>query len=472
MSRSNSRRSGRRNLSLVPSPSSSFDKPTTTLTVEATPVLSTAVPRPRKNSKPPSLLRSGMLYALRLGILGLGLGVAAGTVLTTFTPTRFLSSQASALKGDGKSSVSVNNSQTGLKPQAILAMVVNSANSHSSASLPSTATLPATTTFQTTEEMTALKQKLMTLVAKAKPKIIPQAYFVDLDNGKYVNLDADTPIAAASTIKIPVAIAFFQDVDAGKIKLDEVLPIGKDVIASGSGDMQYQQGQKSFTALETVTKMIAISDNTATNMIIKRLGGKAAVNQRIQQWGLSNTVIHNALPDLEGTNTTSPHDLSQALLKVNQGELLSLKSRDRLLGIMQQTKTRTLLPQGLEPGAIIAHKTGDIGTVLGDAGIIDMPNGKRYIGVVMAKRPFNDNDARILIQDMSRTAYQHLKATTPSGISTVTNQAKVPPVTTKVNPPTLAEQQPATALQNTTPQPISKPFTKSPSELKPTPANP
>jgi beta-lactamase class A len=276
---------------------------------------------------------------------------------------------------------------------------------------------------------------------------------VDLDNGKYVNLDADTPIAAASTIKIPVAIAFFQDVDAGKIKLDEVLPIGKDVIASGSGDMQYQQGQKSFTALETVTKMIAISDNTATNMIIKRLGGKAAVNQRIQQWGLSNTVIHNALPDLEGTNTTSPHDLSQALLKVNQGELLSLKSRDRLLGIMQQTKTRTLLPQGLEPGAIIAHKTGDIGTVLGDAGIIDMPNGKRYIGVVMAKRPFNDNDARILIQNMSRTAYQHLKATTPSGISSATTQANVPSVTTKVKP-------------------TSKPSTKSPAELKPTSANP
>jgi hypothetical protein len=90
----------------------------------------------------------------------------------------------------------------------------------------------------------------------------------------------------------------------------------------------------------------------------------------------------------------------------------------------------------------------------------------------MVKRPFNDNNARLLIQDMSRTTYQHLKATTPSGISTVTTQAKVPPVTTKVNPPTLAEQQPATAPQNTTPQPISKPLTKSPSELKPTPANP
>jgi beta-lactamase class A len=411
-----------------------------------------------------------MLYALRLGILGMGLGVMAGTALTTFTPTRLLSSQASALKENKDSDQDLNLSsqeaKVGIKPQAVLAMVINS--DHSRQSVASVSPLP-TKTFQTTEEMTALKQKLEALAAKAKPKVIPQAYFVDLDNGKYVNLDADTPIAAASTIKIPVAIAFFQDVDAGKIKLDELLPIGKDVVASGSGDMQYQQGHKAFTALETVTKMITNSDNTATNMIVKRLGGKAEVNKRIQQWGLSQTVIQNTLPDLEGTNTTSPHDLAQALLKINQGELLSLKSRDRLLGIMQHTKTQTLLPQGLEPGAIIAHKTGDIGTVLGDAGIIDMPNGKRYIGVVMAKRPYNDSTARILIQDMSRTTYQHLKATTPPALSRVTTQAKAAPVAPKVKPQNPAELSPPSA---SSPQLTLKSPTKAKSAQQPVATNP
>lgn len=76
---------------------------------------------------------------------------------------------------------------------------------------------------------------------------------------------------------------------------------------------------------------------------------------------------------------------------------------------MRRTKTQTLLPQGLENNAIIAHKTGDIGTVLGDAGIIDMPTGKRYIGAVLVKRPHNDYSARTLIQEISRTAYQHFK---------------------------------------------------------------
>jgi beta-lactamase class A len=64
----------------------------------------------------------------------------------------------------------------------------------------------------------------------------------------------------------------------------------------------------------------------------------------------------------------------------------------------------------LESGAIISHKTGDIKSVLGDAGIIDMPNGKRYIATVLVKRPDNDPLAKEFIQQMSKTAYQYFKS--------------------------------------------------------------
>jgi beta-lactamase class A len=90
---------------------------------------------------------------------------------------------------------------------------------------------------------------------------------------------------------------------------------------------------------------------------------------------------------------------------------------------MQGTVTNTLLPAGLEKGAIIAHKTGDIGTTLGDAGIIDMPNGKRYIMAVMVKRPHNDENGRKLIQEISREVYQHFKWSTPNS----THRAKTEP---------------------------------------------
>jgi beta-lactamase class A len=153
--------------------------------------------------------------------------------------------------------------------------------------------------------------------------------------------------------------------------------------------------------------MIAISDNTATNMIIKRLGGIEKLNQRFEDWGLRATTIRNPLPDLEGTNTTSPKDLATLMGAVDRGELMSLRSRDRLLEIMRQTVTNTLLTPGLGKGATIAHKTGDIGSLVGDIGLIDMPSGKRYIAAVMVKRKHNDRNAQELIRQMSKITYQY-----------------------------------------------------------------
>jgi beta-lactamase class A len=240
---------------------------------------------------------------------------------------------------------------------------------------------------------------------------------------------------------VPILVAFFQDVDAGKIRLDEPLTLEKDLIGSGSGDLQYKKPGTKYTALEVATKMIAISDNTATNMLIQRLGGAEALNQRFQSWGLTTTVIHNALPDLEGTNTTSPKELATVMGMVNQGNVVSVPSRDRILHIMQQTVTNSLLPRGLGKGANIAHKTGDIGSLIADIGLIDMPTGKRYIAAVMVQRPHNDASAPELIRQISRAAYQHFNrpaippssTEAPSGIS-----SPIPKPVTAGNPTTFA----------------------------------
>ena len=257
-------------------------------------------------------------------------------------------------------------------------------------------------------EDSALKEKLKTLEAKY-PGLELSAFFVDLDNGVYVNSNGIKAFPAASTIKVPVLVAFLEDVDAGKIYLDEKLKVTEKNKVSGSGGMQYQGLNREYSAIYTATEMIISSDNTATEMIIERLGGKDKLNERFKEWGLENTEINNLLPDLEGTNITSARDLSILMAKINEGQLLSLRSRDRLMDIMTRTKTRTLLPQGLESGAMIAHKTGDIGKMLGDTGIIDMPIGKRYVGTVLVMRPYNDVKGRLLIQDVSRTVYQHFK---------------------------------------------------------------
>jgi beta-lactamase class A len=248
------------------------------------------------------------------------------------------------------------------------------------------------------KEITTLKSQLEQL-ATQYPDLQPELFFVDLDTKGFVSINSKLALPAASTIKLPILVAFFQ----------EELIMSKDVIAGGSGGMQYEPPNSKFSALETAEQMMTISDNTATNMLIKRLGGMEQLNQRFTKMGLVATRLHNPLPDLTGTNTTTSADLGNLLVKIDGGNLISLRSRDRMLYIMRNIATNTLLPEGLELGAIIAHKTGDIKSALGDVGIIDMPNGKRYIASVLVKRPDNSPLAKEFIQKASGTAYQYFK---------------------------------------------------------------
>ena len=258
------------------------------------------------------------------------------------------------------------------------------------------------------KEINPLKNKIETL-ANEYPDLEPEVFLVDLDTKGFISIRGQNAIASASTIKLPILVAFFQAIDRGKIQLDEQLTMTKEMRVGGSGDMQHQPVGTKFLALEAADKMITISDNTATNMLIDRLGGMSALNQRFMAMGLGETKLSNPLPDLTGTNTTSPEDLGNLLIKIDSGELLSLRSRDRLLHIMGNVEKDTLLPQGLESGALIAHKTGDIKSVLADVGIIDMPNGKRYIASMLIKRPDNSLQAQEFIQQASGIAYQYFK---------------------------------------------------------------
>ncbi|MDX2242948.1 MAG: serine hydrolase [Leptolyngbyaceae cyanobacterium bins.302] len=231
---------------------------------------------------------------------------------------------------------------------------------------------------------------------------------VDLDTGNYLSMNGDRVYPTASIIKLPILIALFQDVDAGKIRLTETLTMSRDLMVGGSGDMQYQRAGSQFSLLETATKMITISDNTATNMIIKRMGGIKALNDRFRQWGLQKTQMQNPLPDRFGTNVTTAAELVQLLAMLDRQQLLSAQSQAQVMAIMSQVRNRTLLPAGLGRGAAIAHKTGDIGFLQGDTGIIRMPSGKRYLAAILVKSDRNAPDPKDFIQEASRLVYSYL----------------------------------------------------------------
>ena len=338
----------------------------------------------RRPQKHPS---SPFVYVVRLLILGIGIGAIVGTILSALHPAM----QASVKTKDA-AKTQIQESPT-----------------------PASRSTPP----PLSQEILPLKVQIQTLAAQ-NPKLQPGVFIVDPDTNAYLDWNSQAAFASASTIKLPILVAFFQDVDKGKIRLDELLTMKQEMIAAGSGDFQYKQPGTQYTALEVATKMITISDNTATNMLITRLGGAEVLNQRFQSWGLTATAIRNRLPDVEGTNTTSPKELASLLSIVNQGELMSMRSRDRLLDIMRKTETNTLLPKGLGDGAIIAHKTGNIGSLSADVGLVDMPTGKRYIVAVMVQRPHNDASAEELIRQISRIVYSYF------------NQPRVAPNTTSM----------------------------------------
>ena len=256
------------------------------------------------------------------------------------------------------------------------------------------------------QEMLALKSQIQTLAAKYD-YLSPGMFFMEVETGNYLDINGEKSFSAASTIKLPILMALFQAVDAGKVRMDETLTVRRDLITGGSGKLQNRPGAK-LSVLQTATKMIAISDNTATNMIIDRLGGKAVLNRQFKNWGLRKTVINRLLGDFQGENTTSPADLVRLSALLAKRQLITEASRSKVLDILNQTENRKLLPAGLGKGAAIAHKTGTLGRLIGDAGIIEMPNGKLYLAGIFVKRSFNDLRARDFVQAVSRLTYKYI----------------------------------------------------------------
>ncbi|GAA6620023.1 serine hydrolase [Scytonema sp. NUACC26] len=256
------------------------------------------------------------------------------------------------------------------------------------------------------KEMLPLNSQIRALMGRYS-FLLPGIFFLDLQTGDYLNINGDKAFPAASTIKFPILIALFQEIEAGRVSFDESLVMRRDLVAGGSGDMQDKSVGSRFTVLQTATKMMTISDNTATNMIIDRLGGQAVLNQRFHNWGLQNTTIRNFLADVNGTNTTSAKDLVKLSALVTNNQLINNTSRAQVLEMMRHCHNQSMLPSGLGAGATIAHKTGTLRFVLGDAGIIQTPSGKIYLAGILVKRPNHDSRATEFIRQVSRFVYDY-----------------------------------------------------------------
>lgn len=266
---------------------------------------------------------------------------------------------------------------------------------------------PEMSTFFTSSEMVDLKRHLITLMG-AYPKIKPAIYVWDYDTGKYVNINGDKIYSAASIIKIPVLVQMFKLIEDNHFILSDKMALTNYYRASGSGNIQYAQTGNEYT-LDTLAKlMIQDSDNTATNMLIAKVGSMTSVNEAIRRWGLKNTYVKTWLPDLSGTNYTTAKDMTTILYNLDNPSFLNINSREYIIDYMSKVKNNRLIHAGLGKDALFVHKTGDIGKMLGDAGIVYMPNNKKYTVVILAERPYNSPDGANFIRNASKIIYDYM----------------------------------------------------------------
>lgn len=268
---------------------------------------------------------------------------------------------------------------------------------------------PEMTTLYKTEKMPVVEAKLQKLISQY-PTIQPSVFVWEFDSGKFVDINAEKTYSAASIIKIPVLIRLFKSIEANQLTIYDEMELTPYYKAEGSGSLQTKAIGSKYTLDELAKLMITESDNSATNMIISAIGSMTDVNAGVRDWGLSSTHIENWLPDIAGTNYTTAKDLATMLYNLDNPGFLNINSREYIIDYMSHVENNRLIQAGLDKNALFVHKTGDIGKMLGDAGIVYAPNGKKYICVILANRPYNSPLGKDFIVKASKTIYDSVVA--------------------------------------------------------------
>ena len=261
------------------------------------------------------------------------------------------------------------------------------------------------TTMYHTNEMAGLKSQLTGLMAQY-PMIKPSIYVWEYEKGQYVDINGDNLYSAASIIKLPVLVRLFKSIEANQMTIYDEMLLTDYYQSSGSGNLQYAQTGRKYSLDSLAKTMIQDSDNTSTNMIMAKLGGMDDINIGLRDWGISRTYVRTWLPDLKGTNKTTAKDIAKILYNLDNPGFLNINSREFIIDYMSHVKNNRLIAAGLSDGAMFIHKTGDIGTMLGDAGIVYAQNGKKYIVVILANRPHNAPQGKDFIVKASSLIYK------------------------------------------------------------------
>ncbi|WP_125764107.1 serine hydrolase [Levilactobacillus mulengensis] len=192
---------------------------------------------------------------------------------------------------------------------------------------------------------------------------------------------------AASDIKLFILATVYRQVAAGKFDLAATYTLREADKVGGTGNLQAQAAGTRVTNRDLLKDMMTVSDNTATNIIIREVGGLAAVNQEIKRLGATQTVLRRKMMDQKALaagrdNETSARDLGNLLMKIWRHQLISRAADTAILKLMAANTNHAKLPKLVPASRQIYNKTGEFDTygVENDAAIF--AQGKQAVVVV------------------------------------------------------------------------------------------
>ncbi len=247
-------------------------------------------------------------------------------------------------------------------------------------------------------------------------------YAEHLGTGEVIQFGPMVPMETASTIKLPILVESLRQVELGQLSLVQPVTLTAADMVGGSGVLQSLSVGIVLPLRDVLTLMIAVSDNVATNMVL-RLIGLSAVNQCMASLGLGDTEIKKridfALPGPLGLSI--PGDLAALLKGIYHGTLVSAHASQVMRDILATQQYNTLLTRDLpyallncdddNPPVRVASKSGSLSGVRNDAGLITSPWGD-YVIVIMSEgaedlRFHTDNEAMVILPKVSREIFDY-----------------------------------------------------------------
>jgi beta-lactamase class A len=244
-----------------------------------------------------------------------------------------------------------------------------------------------------------------------------------LTTGETYTLSADEVMPTASLIKLAVMAEVYQQAEDGKIKLSDTLTLRTEDKVQGSGILtdHFSDGA-TFPLRDAVRLMIVFSDNTATNLVLDKIG-IASTGKRMKEWGFPNTTINAKVfkgsttsidPDRTkkfGLGSTTANEMIGLLEKLQTGKLLNADASKAMLEHLKKCDDKDKFSRFLPDGTVVAHKTGSVNDARTDAGIIYTSSGPVAVCVLTNENEDQrwkpDNAGNVLCAKVAEAVFTH-----------------------------------------------------------------